>query len=132
MTDANQNCVLIIRQPFLLRSLASLISILPSFRALFTPSIHPNLGLPLALLPSTFAFLTFFSSRSLSTSPHDRTISKHSFVLSTTYLRNNESIYPSVCSWIWLFLRHEPTTQLAGWYPLRSPLRRVVCRPFRF
>ena len=33
---------------------------------IFTPSIHPNLGLPLALLPSTFAFITFFSSRSLS------------------------------------------------------------------
>ena len=32
---------------FLARSLASLISILLSFRALFTPFIHPNLGLPL-------------------------------------------------------------------------------------
>ena len=66
--DANQNCVTIIRHSFLFlaRSLASLISILLSFRALFTPSIHPNLGLPLALLPSTFAFITFFSSRSLS------------------------------------------------------------------
>ena len=55
--DANQNCVTIIRHSFLFlaRSLASLISILLSFRALFTPSIHPNLGLPLALLPSTFA-----------------------------------------------------------------------------
>ena len=52
--------------PFLVRSLASLKSILLSFRALFTLSIHPNLGLPLALLPSTFAFITFFSSRSLS------------------------------------------------------------------
>ena len=60
--------VTIIRHPFLFmaRSLASLISILLSFRALSTPSIHPNLGLPLALLPSTFAFITFFSSRSLS------------------------------------------------------------------
>ena len=38
----------------------------PIIQALFTPSIHPNLGLPLALLPSTFAFITFFSSRSLS------------------------------------------------------------------
>ena len=49
--DANQNCVTIIRHSFLFlaRSLASLISILLSFRALFTPSIHPNLGLPLAL-----------------------------------------------------------------------------------
>ena len=65
--DANQNCVPIIRHSFLFlaRSLASLISIL-SFRALFIPSIHPNLGLPLALLPSTFAFITYFSSRSLS------------------------------------------------------------------
>ena len=64
--DANQNCITIIRHSFLFlaRSLASLISILLSFRALFTPSIHPNLGLPLALLPSTFAFITFFSSRS--------------------------------------------------------------------
>ena len=45
--DANQNCVTIIRHSFLFlaRSLASLISILLSFRALFTPSIHPNLGL---------------------------------------------------------------------------------------
>ena len=62
------NCVTIIRHSFLFlaRSLASLISILLSLRALFTPSIHPNLGLPLALLPSTFAFITFFSSRSLS------------------------------------------------------------------
>ena len=66
--DANQNCVTIIRHSFLFlaRSLASLISILLSFRALFTPSIHPNLSLPLALLSSTFAFITFFSSRSLS------------------------------------------------------------------
>ena len=66
--DANQNCVTIIRHSFLLlaRSLTSLISILLSFRALFTPSIHPNLGLPLALLPSTFASITFFSSHSLS------------------------------------------------------------------
>ena len=42
--DANQNCVTIIRHSFLFlaRSLASLISILLSFRALFTPSIHPN------------------------------------------------------------------------------------------
>ena len=66
--DANQNCVTIIHHSFLslARSLASLISILLSFRALFTPSIHQNLGLPLALLPSTFAFITFFSSRSLS------------------------------------------------------------------
>ena len=67
--DANQNCVTIIGHSFLFltRSLASsLISILLSFRAHFTPSIHPNLGLPLALLPSTFAFITFFSSRSLS------------------------------------------------------------------
>ena len=48
--DANQNCVTIIRHSFLFlaRSLASLISILLSFRALSTPSIHPNLGLPLA------------------------------------------------------------------------------------
>ena len=55
--DANQNCVTTIRHSFLFlaRSLASLTSILLSFRALFTPSIHPNLGLPLALLPSTFA-----------------------------------------------------------------------------
>ena len=56
------------RSPLILlqaRSLASLTSILLSFRALFTPSFHPNLGLPLALLPSTFAFVTFFSSRSL-------------------------------------------------------------------
>ena len=66
--DANQNCVTIIHHSFLFlaHSLVSLISILLSFRALFTPSIHPNLGLPLALLPSTFAFITFFSSRSLS------------------------------------------------------------------
>ena len=66
--DANQNCVTIIRHSFLsqARSLASLTSILLSFRALFTPSIHSNLGLPLALLPSTFAFITFFSSYSLS------------------------------------------------------------------
>ena len=66
--DANQNCVTIIHHSFLFlaRSLSSLISILLSFRALFTPSIHPNLGLPLAFLPSTFAFITFFSSRSLS------------------------------------------------------------------
>ena len=66
--DANQNCVTIIRHSFLFlaRSLDSLISIFLSFRALFTPSIHPNLGLPLALLPSTLAFITFFSSRSLS------------------------------------------------------------------
>ena len=66
--DANQNCVTIICHSFLFlaRSLASLISIFLSFRALFTPSIHPNLGLPLPLLPSTFAFITFFSSRSLS------------------------------------------------------------------
>ena len=66
--DANQNCVTIIRHSFLFlaRSLASLISILLSFRALFAPSIHPNLGLPLAFLPSTFAFITFFSSHSLS------------------------------------------------------------------
>ena len=62
--DANQNCVTIICHSFLF--LASLISILLSFRALFTPSIHPNLGLPLALLPSTYAFITFFSSHSLS------------------------------------------------------------------
>ena len=43
--DANQNCVTIIRHSFLFlaRSLASLISILLSFRALFTPSFHPNL-----------------------------------------------------------------------------------------
>ena len=41
--DANQNCVTIIRHSFLslARSLASLISILLSLRALFTPSIHP-------------------------------------------------------------------------------------------
>ena len=66
-TDANQNCVTIIRHSFLFlaHSLASLISILLSFRALFTPSIHPNLGIPLALLPSTFAFIIFFSSHSL-------------------------------------------------------------------
>ena len=66
--DANQNCVTIVRHSFLFiaHSLASLTSILLSFRALFTPSIHPNLGLPLPLLPSTFAFITFFSSRSLS------------------------------------------------------------------
>ena len=66
--DANQNCVTIIHHSFLFLacSLASLISILLSFRALFTPSIHPNLDLPLAFLPSTFAFITFFSSRSLS------------------------------------------------------------------
>ena len=51
---------------FLARSLASLISILLSFKDLFTSSIHPNLGLPLELLPQTFAFSTFFSSRSLS------------------------------------------------------------------
>ena len=40
--DGNQNCVTIIRHSFLFlaRSLASLISILLSFRALFTPSIH--------------------------------------------------------------------------------------------
>ena len=52
--DANQNCVTIVRHSFLFlaRSLASLISILLSLRALFTPSIHPNLGLPLTLLPS--------------------------------------------------------------------------------
>ena len=64
--DANQNCATIIRHSFLFlaRSLASLISILLSFRALFTPSIHQNLGLPLALLPSTFAFITVFSSHS--------------------------------------------------------------------
>ena len=45
--DANQNCFTIIRHSFLFlaRSLASLISILLSFRALFTPSIHPNLPL---------------------------------------------------------------------------------------
>ena len=67
--DANQNYVTIIRHSFLFlaRSLASLISILLSFRALFTPSIHPNLCLSLALLPSTFAFITFFSSRSCKT-----------------------------------------------------------------
>ena len=43
--DANQNCVTIIRHSFLFlaRSLASLISIFLSFRALFTPSIHPKL-----------------------------------------------------------------------------------------
>ena len=50
----------------LIHSLASLTSILPSFRALLTPSIHPNLRLPLALLPLTFAFIIFFNSRSLS------------------------------------------------------------------
>ena len=45
--DANQNCATIIRHSFLFlaHSLASLKSILLSFRALFTPSIHPNLGL---------------------------------------------------------------------------------------
>ena len=42
--DANQNCVTIIRHSFLFlaRSLASLISILLSFRALFTKPIHPS------------------------------------------------------------------------------------------
>ena len=66
--DANHNCVTIVHHSFLFlaRSLASLTSILLSFRALFTPSIHPNLGLPLALLPSTFAFITFISGHSLS------------------------------------------------------------------
>ena len=66
--DANQNCVTITRHSFLFlaRSLASLVSILLSFRALFTPSFYPNLDLPLALLPSTFAFITFFSGCSLS------------------------------------------------------------------
>ena len=61
--DANQNCVTIVRHsfPILARSLASLTSIL-SFRALFTASIHPNLGLPLALLPSTSAFVHYPSS----------------------------------------------------------------------
>ncbi|KAK7085701.1 Dedicator of cytokinesis protein 9 [Halocaridina rubra] len=44
------------------RSLASLTTILLSFRALLTPSIHPNLGLLLAFLPSTLAFITFFSN----------------------------------------------------------------------
>ena len=58
---------------FLARSLASLISILLSFRALFTPSI-PR---PPLLLPSTFAFITFFSMHYPS-SLHDRTMSKHS------------------------------------------------------
>ena len=44
--DANQNFVTIIRHSFLFlaRSLASLISIILSFRALFTPSIHPKLS----------------------------------------------------------------------------------------
>ena len=66
--DANQNCIPIVCHSFLFlgRSLASLASILLSFRAHFTPSIHPNLGLPQALLPSTFTFITFFSSHSLS------------------------------------------------------------------
>ena len=66
--DANENCVTIVRHSilFLACSLASLTSILLSFRALFTPSIQPNLGLPLALFPSTFTFITFFSCRSLS------------------------------------------------------------------
>ena len=71
--DANQNCVTIIHHSFLslAHSLASLIPYIHppiplSLRALFTPSIHPNLRLPLALLPLTFAFITFFSSRSLS------------------------------------------------------------------
>ena len=42
--DANQNCVTIIRHSFLFlaRSLASLISILLSFRALFTPSTNKS------------------------------------------------------------------------------------------
>ena len=70
-SSANQNCVTIIRHSFLslARSLASLTSIPLSLRALFTPSIHPNLGLPLPLLPLTFAFITFFSSRSSSILP---------------------------------------------------------------
>ena len=43
--DANQNCFTIICHSFLFpaRSFPSLISILLSLRALFTPSIHPNL-----------------------------------------------------------------------------------------
>ncbi|KAK7028186.1 hypothetical protein SK128_016690 [Halocaridina rubra] len=66
--DAHQSCVTIARHSFLFlaRSLASLTSILLSFRALLTPSIHPNLGLPLAFLPSTLAFITFFSNLSSS------------------------------------------------------------------
>ena len=54
--DANQTCVTIVRHSFLFlaRSLASLKSILLSLRALFTPSIHPNLGLPLAYSPINF------------------------------------------------------------------------------
>ena len=78
--DANQNCVTIIRHSFLFlaRSLASLISILLSFRALFTPSIHPNLGLPLALLLHSLPFSVVVHYPS---SLHDRTISKHSHLL---------------------------------------------------
>ena len=81
--EANQNCVAIVCQSFLFlaRSLASLTSILLSFRALFTPSIYPNLGLPLALLPSPFAFITFSAQVHYPSSPHDRTISKHSYLL---------------------------------------------------
>ena len=70
--DANQNCVTIIRHSFLFlaRSLASLISILLSFRALFTPSIHPNLGLP----------LVFVSQKPIHPSPSYQTyIQSHSF-----------------------------------------------------
>ncbi|KAK7077124.1 hypothetical protein SK128_023444 [Halocaridina rubra] len=48
---------------FLARSLASLTSILLSFKALLTPSIHPNLGLPLAFLPSTFSATSTYVSR---------------------------------------------------------------------
>ena len=67
--DANQNCVTIIHHSFifLARSLASLISILLSFRALFTPSIHPNLGLPLAE-DTSFHSTTLFPIHSLNNS----------------------------------------------------------------
>ena len=65
--DANQNCVTIVRHSFLFLacSITSLTSILLSFTALLTPSIHLNLGLPLSFLPSTFALITFFRSHSL-------------------------------------------------------------------
>ena len=61
--DANQNCVTIIRHSFLFlaRSLASLISILLSFRALFTPFIHPNIFFYMSLYWKVCITLKFYT-----------------------------------------------------------------------
>ena len=67
--DANQNCVTIIRHSFLFlaRSLASLISILLSFRALFTPSIHTS--------PFPFIFVSHKANTSIPLLPNIHPIS---------------------------------------------------------